>query len=143
MTIREAIATTLVGYGSAKLQTLAGHALVRVARPDFPDAVRAAIPEERYLIEGSAGQGQWAEVPWVAFFDWLITNTARQGFYIVHLFRSDLSGVYLYLNQGVTSEMFTARMEARDVSVRSSVFLPKPAEKERYNEQEFKKHFDF
>lgn len=62
--------------------------------------------------------------------DRLITNTARQGFYIVYLFRSDLSGVYLSLKKGVTSEMFTARMEARDVSVRSSVFLPKPAEKE-------------
>jgi hypothetical protein len=56
MTIREAIATTLVGYGSAKLQTFAGHALARVARRDFPDAVRAVIPEERYLIEGSAGK---------------------------------------------------------------------------------------
>ena len=36
-------------------------------------------------------------------FDRLITDTARQGFYIVYLFRSDLSGVYLSLNQGVTS----------------------------------------
>src|SRR5215510_4196516 len=130
MTFRKAIATTFVGYGSAKLQTFAGHALARVARRDFPDAKRAVIPEKRYHIEGSAEQGQWAELPWVAVFDRLITNTARQGFYIVYLFRSDLSGVYLYLNQGVTSEMFTARMEARDVSVRSSVFLPKPAEKE-------------
>jgi len=129
MTIREAIATTFVGYGSAKLQTFAGHALARVACRDFPDAKRAVIPEKRYHIEGSAEQGQWAELPWVAVFDRLITNTARQGFYIVYLFRSDLSGVYLYLNQGVTSEMFTARMEARDVSVRSSAFLPKPAEK--------------
>ena len=129
MTIREAIATIFAGYGSAKSQAFAGHPLARVTRQDFPDAVRAVIPEERYLIEGSAGQGQWAEVPWAAVFDRLITNTARQGFYIVYLFRSDLSGVYQYLNQGVTSEMFTARMEARDVSVRSSVFLPKPAEK--------------
>jgi 5-methylcytosine-specific restriction protein A len=103
MTIREAIATILAGYGSAKSQALTGHALAKVARHDFPDAVRAVIPEERYLIEGSAGQGQWAEVPWTAVFDRLITNTARQGFYIVYLFRSDLSGVYLSLNQGVTS----------------------------------------
>ena len=36
-------------------------------------------------------------------FDRLITNTARQGFYIVYLFRSDLSGVYLSLNHEVTS----------------------------------------
>ena len=127
MTIREAIATTFVGYGSAKLQTFAGHALARVLRLDFPDAVRAVIPEERYHIEGGAEVGRTSMV---AFFDKLITNTARQGFYIVHLFRSDLSGVYLSLNQGVTSGRFTARMGARDVSVRSSVFLPKPAEKE-------------
>jgi 5-methylcytosine-specific restriction enzyme MrcB-like protein len=98
MTIREAIATILAGYGSAKSQAFAGHTMARVARQDFPDAVRAVIPEERYLLEGSAGKGQWAEVPWTAVFDRLITNTARQGFYIVYLFRSDLSGVYLSLN---------------------------------------------
>ena len=61
MTIREAIATILAGYGSAKSQAFAGHALARVARHDFPDAVRAVIPEEHYLVEGSAGQGQWGE----------------------------------------------------------------------------------
>ena len=61
MTIREAIATILDGYGSAKSQAFAGHALARLARHDFPDAVRAVIPEERYLIEGSAGQGRWAK----------------------------------------------------------------------------------
>ena len=55
MTIREAIATILAGYGSAKSQAFAGHALAKVARHDFPDAVRVVIPEERYLIEGSAG----------------------------------------------------------------------------------------
>jgi len=60
MTIREAIATVLAGYGSAKSQAFAGHAIAKVVRHDFPDAVRAVIPEERYLIEGSAGQGQCA-----------------------------------------------------------------------------------
>jgi 5-methylcytosine-specific restriction protein A len=103
MTIREAIATILGGYGPARSQVFAGHALARVARRDFPDAVRAIIPEERYLIEGSAGRGRWAQVPWLAVFDRLITDTAQQGFYIVYLFRSDLEGVYLSLNQGVTS----------------------------------------
>jgi MrcB-like, N-terminal domain len=53
---------------------LAGHALARLARHDFPDAVRAVIPEERYLIVGSAGQGRWAEAPWAAVFDRLITD---------------------------------------------------------------------
>ena len=103
MTIREAIAAILAGYGPAKEQAFTGHPLARAVRHDLPDAIRAVIPEERYPVEGSSGQGQWAEVPWAAVFDRLITNTARQGFYIVYLFRSDLSGVYLSLNQGVTS----------------------------------------
>ena len=102
MTTREAIATTLVGYGCAKLQTVAGHALATVARRDFPDAVQAVIPEERYLIEGSAGQGQWAEVLWVAFF---LVDYQRCPTRILYRasFRSDLSGVYLSLKKGVTS----------------------------------------
>jgi hypothetical protein len=69
MTIRGAIAKILVGYGSAKSQPFAGHAIAKVVRRDFPEAARAIIPEERYLVEGSAGQGQWAEVPWTAVFE--------------------------------------------------------------------------
>ena len=52
MTIREAIETILVGYGSAKSQAFAGHALARAARHDFTNGPgRAVILEERYLIE--------------------------------------------------------------------------------------------
>jgi 5-methylcytosine-specific restriction protein A len=103
MTIREAITEILSDYSFAKSQSFSGHRLAKVVRRDLPSAVQAIIVEDRYLIEGSAGQGQWAEVPWVAVFGRLITKTARQGFYIVYLFRSDLNGVYLSLNQEVTS----------------------------------------
>jgi hypothetical protein len=41
MTIREAIATIIAGYGSAKSQAFAGHPLASVTLHDFPDAVRA------------------------------------------------------------------------------------------------------
>ena len=103
MAIRDAIAEILLGYGFAKSQSFSGHRLAKVLRRDLPSAVRPIVLGDRYLIEGSAGQGRWAEVPWVAVFDRLITNTAQQGFYIVYLFRGDLTGVYLSLNQGVTS----------------------------------------
>ena len=95
MTIREAFATTLVGYGSAKLQTFAGHALARVARRDFPGAKRAVIPEKRYHIEGSAEQGQWAELPWVAVFDRSITNTDKDS--ISSIFSGVTSAEFTYL----------------------------------------------
>jgi len=63
---------------------------------------KAAIDTEKYKIEGSPGQGRWVTVPWIGIFDKRITTTAMKGFYIVYLFRADMSGVYLSLNQGWT-----------------------------------------
>jgi 5-methylcytosine-specific restriction protein B len=53
-------------------------------------------------VRASAGQGNWAKVPWIAVFDRRETQTIRDGVYVVYLFRQDSSGVYLTLNQGVT-----------------------------------------
>lgn len=55
-----------------------------------------------YLVEGSIGAGNLAEVPWICIFDRDITTSAQNGYYIVLLFRSDMEGVYLSLNQGWT-----------------------------------------
>lgn len=55
-----------------------------------------------YKVEGSIGKGVIADIPWVAIFDNEITDTAHEGYYIVFLFRSDMKGVYLSLNQGWT-----------------------------------------
>lgn len=49
----------------------------------------------------SAGQGNWATVPWIAILDSRETDEPREGIYCVFLFRQDMSGVYLTLNQGV------------------------------------------
>lgn len=53
-------------------------------------------------VRFSAGQGNWARVPWVAILDSRETTSTQHGVYVVFLFREDLSGVYLTLNQGVT-----------------------------------------
>jgi 5-methylcytosine-specific restriction protein A len=63
---------------------------------------KAGIPESKYKIQGSIGQGNPAEIPWICVFDLDITSSAQGGFYIVYLFKSDMSGVYLSLNQGWT-----------------------------------------
>jgi len=47
------------------------------------------------------GIGQIANVPWVAIMDERITNTTMRGIYVVFLFRANMSGLYLTLNQGV------------------------------------------
>jgi 5-methylcytosine-specific restriction enzyme A len=63
---------------------------------------KAKIAKDKYKIQGSIGQGNPAEVPWICVFDLDITSSAQDGFYIVYLFKSDMSGVYLSLNQGWT-----------------------------------------
>jgi MrcB-like, N-terminal domain/TIR domain len=47
--------------------------------------------------------GNWARVPWAACLDQRETTTTRRNVYVVYLFREDMSGVYLTLNQGVTA----------------------------------------
>jgi hypothetical protein len=63
------------------------------------DAVKSR-PELK--VTWSVGQANWAKVPWIAFLDERETNTTQHGVYCVFLFRQDMSGVYLALNQGVT-----------------------------------------
>ncbi|HXQ74693.1 MAG TPA: DUF3578 domain-containing protein, partial [Pyrinomonadaceae bacterium] len=52
-------------------------------------------------IKWSVGKGDWARVPWIAIADERETKTTRHGVYLVYLFREDLSGVYIALNQGI------------------------------------------
>ncbi len=70
----------------------------------MPEAIQATIGDNhRYLVSGSAGQGNWARVPWAAVFDRFVTDTAQDGYYVVYLVREDFAGIYLSLNQGVTT----------------------------------------
>ena len=72
-------------------------------RTEIVEYVKNKINDERYLVEGSIGKGNWAKVPWLGIFNRFITESATEGFYIVYLFKSDMSGVFLSLNQGVTT----------------------------------------
>jgi 5-methylcytosine-specific restriction enzyme A len=63
---------------------------------------KCGLPKEKYKIQGSIGQGNPSEIPWICIFDKEVTKSAQQGFYIVYLFNSKMEGVYLSLNQGWT-----------------------------------------
>jgi 5-methylcytosine-specific restriction protein A len=73
------------------------------------------LNEERYIIKGSPGNGNWSSTPWIAILDVLITNTPQSGYYPVFLFRDDMSGFYLSLNQGVTEIEAIYKREAKEV----------------------------
>jgi hypothetical protein len=53
-------------------------------------------------VEWSAGKGEFARVPWIAIIDSREVEAPRGGIYCVFLFREDMSGVYVTMNQGVT-----------------------------------------
>jgi 5-methylcytosine-specific restriction protein A len=55
------------------------------------------------LVEGSAGAGNWAAVPWISVFDPAITTSATRGYYVVYLFHVNEPVVHLSLNQGTTA----------------------------------------
>src|SRR5262249_19040894 len=67
-------------------------------------------------IKWSVGKGNWGSVPHVSLLDQKETTTTEQGLYCVFLFREDLSGVYLTLNQGVMEYVRErGRSEARKI----------------------------
>lgn len=91
-------------YSEATGQELKNHPLAKFIRDDIVDTLyrESNLDREKYLIKGSAGQGQWATIPWIACFKRTITTSAACGYDIVYLFREDMNGFYLSLNQGWT-----------------------------------------
>ena len=68
----------------------------------------------QFKIDGSAGQSRWTRCPCVAILDPLVTESAQDGYYLVYLFREDLSGFYLSLNQGVTDVREKYKSDAKN-----------------------------
>lgn len=70
-----------------------------------------------YTIKGSVGVGRATKTPWIAIMDKDITNSTREGVYLVFLFSSDYKQVYLTLNQGTTVPgQFGPRLGIRDIT---------------------------
>lgn len=117
MPLQETLRTIITDYPGAKSEPLAGHPLGAFIRNDAADAVQDALGETGagLLVEGSAGAGNWAAVPWISIFDPAITTSATHGYYVVYLFHVNLPVVHLSLNQGTTAvrEEFSAR--AREI----------------------------
>jgi 5-methylcytosine-specific restriction protein A len=105
MSLHSTLGLFLDEYSTAIQQPFAANSVAEFIRRDIPEAIEEVIGpnRERYLVHGSAVQGNWAKVPWVAVFGQLITETAQDGYYVVYLFKEDSAGVYLSLNQGVTT----------------------------------------
>ncbi|WP_316799055.1 MrcB family domain-containing protein [Pedobacter frigidisoli] len=106
----------LQNYDAASEENFTKHPIANTLRSAFPQAIELVTPEaEKYIFSGSAGNGRWVACPWVAILDVLVTTTTQKGYYPVYIFREDMSGFYLTLNQGVTSVSQTEKKGYRSV----------------------------
>ena len=105
MSIQEGLLRILNNYLPEKRQSFKQNNLAIFLRNDIIDIISNHVPllrEDQYLLKGSAGAGNWAEIPWICIFNKNITNSAQRGIYLVFLFSSDMEKVYLSFNQGYT-----------------------------------------
>lgn len=70
---------------------------------DIPRDLKSLFPKRTDLIfNGSVGVGNLARYPWVGIMNSHVTTSVQKGIYLVYLFRADMSGFYLVLDQGIT-----------------------------------------
>jgi 5-methylcytosine-specific restriction protein A len=116
MSLKAALERVLAEWQTARNDGYAQHPLATFIRDAVPDELERALKNRRGLtIEGSAGRGRWAGVPWVALFDDVVTNSATRGYYVVYLFHSGGTVVHLSLNQGTTATRTEFKTNTRAV----------------------------
>jgi len=125
MSLHAALSLFLDEYPRAVERTFAGDSVADFIRKDVPEVLGQLIgANPRYIAHGSPGQGNWARAPWAAVYDRFVTESAQDGYYVVYLVREDFAGVYLSLNQGVTSARKQYGSEAKSaLRVRAADFV--------------------
>lgn len=68
----------------------------------LPKEIREFLNRGDLLVKGAMGQGNKSSYPWVTILNKNITTSTQNGLYIAYLFRRDMSGFYLVLQQGIT-----------------------------------------
>jgi 5-methylcytosine-specific restriction protein A len=112
--ICDLLLTVAEEFPDARNRLLKDNDTAKFIRDEGPAIFRRIINRQDIRLVGAPGQGNWAEVPWFGFFHPEITDSATRGYYIVYLFRPDMSCVYLSFGQGVTEirEEFKTRAPA-------------------------------
>jgi 5-methylcytosine-specific restriction protein A len=125
MSLRDTLEAVLREYDSAKLTRFVGNPLAAFIRKEAVlELERAAGPAAiGLLFAGSAGAENWAEVPWLAAFDPVVTDSATRGYYVVYLFHVSQSIVHLSLNQGTAAVMEEFGTTARQVLSERAAFI--------------------
>ena len=101
--LKELFQFVLDNYITEEKKVSSASALYRVLVTELPNAIGSIFPFRMDLkFKGSMGQGNKTDYPWVSILNKNITTSTTTGLYIVYLFKKDMSGFYLTLDQGIT-----------------------------------------
>ena len=91
MQLGNALAELTTRYAYERTKAFSNSPFGNFVRHDIAQLAREAIPFgfEDFTLKASVGSGRWASVPWLAFFDPLVTSTAQEGIYVVFLINPD------------------------------------------------------
>lgn len=94
-----------ISYSHERTKSFANSAFGNFVRHDVAIAAKKRLTFLPYdlKVKASVGAGNWASVPWLGFFDPLITVSATKGFYVVYLVNAQTEEIFLSLNQGTTA----------------------------------------
>ena len=133
--LREILKRILTEWPVATQESFTDHPLAQAIRQQLPDAISSIISEKypSYKVSGSAGAGNWANVPWLSILNPEITKSTQDGIYPVYLFRADGAGVYLSINQGTTTPQklygkAKADLQANSLVIKMRAEVPRLAE---------------
>ena len=76
--------------------------LYKILTKTLPNKIGYALCISDLIVKGSMGQGNKSQYPWIAIMDKNITQSTQYGLYMVYLFKRNMTGFYLSLNQGIT-----------------------------------------
>lgn len=86
--------------GSRTVDSSTGcYGLIKNKIPNYFDKL---IKRKDIYISGSTGQGNRTAYPWVCIMNRKLTTSPQRSIYIAYLFKKDMTGFYLTLNQGIT-----------------------------------------
>ena len=67
----------------------------------IPGEIIRYLGSSNYSVSGSCGKGTRSSSPYVAIMNNKITSTTQKGIYVDFIFKSDMSGFYLTIDQGI------------------------------------------
>jgi 5-methylcytosine-specific restriction protein A len=113
--LSQAFSRVLTDYVNASKEEFTNHPLAKTIRKEIPDLLIKAMGSKArgLVLKGSAGQGNWARGPWVGIFNPIVTRSAQAGYYVCFLFREDMKGLYLCLDQAMAEAKESYKADAK------------------------------